>query len=384
MIVVYPMLVSKAVSENVVPGIAKTLEQYIIINMHNDVVSSPEVKRRFNFKIKQGKFFATENVNLTEGEEDTFGNRTKTETDKDNEKRNEDEDKKRAEWEAEEQRKKDAHQIKMDKETREKEKWKAQKAKDAAEKIEKQKEREKQEKLDKAKRAKADVKMGDNKAMSIEPTYMTVEVTDREGFTKKQFIGIKVVPFRVKSDEKLSRLILHDTQLKTLNAAMVAFGRSIIRRVYSLFDRWTRSARPLGGLTPSGDPRRDIIFGRTGLKGGGFIVLSKNEDIDETFLSNISRMNRLFKMGWGNIIVADDINRQAYFCMQQFKGVCNAISYSVMYQNFGMAKVYDDLEDAKRKNSSLFKIRRPFSKVVSEWITDYRYIKYISEDNHDG
>jgi len=382
MIVVYPMLVSQAVSENVVPGIAKTLEQYIIVNMHNDVVSSPEVKRRYNFKIKQGKFFATESVDLTEGEDETFGNRTKTQTDKDNDERNDEEERKREKWEKEEERRDALNKAKIDKEKAAKSKYEAEKKRAEVEK--KKAEKEKEDKTKKAKYAKADVKMGDNKAMSIEPTYMTVEVTDREGFTKKQFIGIKVVPFRVKSDEKLSRLIMHDTQLKTLNAAMVAFGRSIIRRVYSLFDRWTRSARPLGGLTPSGDPRRDIIFGRTGLKGGGFIVLSKNEDIDETFLSNISRMNRLFKMGWGNIIVADDINRQAYFCMQQFKGVCNAISYSVMYQNFGMAKVYDDLEDAKRKNSSLFKIRRPFSKVVSEWITDYRYIKYISEDNHDG
>jgi hypothetical protein len=165
---------------------------------------------------------------------------------------------------------------------------------------------------------------------------------------------------------------------------MVALGRKITAYFYRLFDKWTKRYRILGGLTPSGDPRRDIIFGRTGLKGGGFIVLSKTDDIDETFLSNISRINRLFKMGWGNIIIADDINRQVYFCMQQYKGVCNAISYSMMYQNFGMTKVYDDLEDAKRKNSSLFKIKRPFSKVVSEWITEYRYLKYISEDNHDG
>jgi flagellar biosynthesis GTPase FlhF len=181
--------------------------------MHDDVVSSPEVKRRYNFKIKQGKFFATENVDLTEGEDDMFGNRTKTQTDKDNDERSADEKRKQDAWEADEQRKKEAHQAKMDKEKRERDKWTAQQTKDAEEKIEKEKEREKQEKIDKAKRAKAEVKVGDNKAMSIEPTYMTTEITDRDGIPRKEFIGIKVVPFRVKSDEKLSRLILHDTQL---------------------------------------------------------------------------------------------------------------------------------------------------------------------------
>jgi hypothetical protein len=377
------MLVSQAVSENIVPGIAKTIEQYIIVNMHNDVVSSPEVKRQLNFKIKRGKFFATENVSLTEGEDDMFGNRTKTQTDKDQDKRDDEEQRKRDAWEADEQRKKEIHQTKLDKEKREKEKYNRQKQKEDDEAVEKAKEKAKEQELAKAKRAKADVKVGDNKAMSIEPSYMTVEVTDRNGNTRKQFLGIKVVPFRVKSDEKLSRLIMHDTQMKTMQAGMVALGRKVTKYVYRIFDVWTRKARVLGGLTPSGDPRRDIIFDRTGLKGGGFVVLSKTEDIDDVFLSNINKINRLFKLGWGNIIIADDINRQAFFCMKQFRGVCNAISYKIMYQNFGMAKVYDDLEDAKRQNSSLFRIRKQFNKVVSEWITEYRYLKYISEDNHD-
>lgn len=410
MIVVYPMLVSQAVSENAIPAIAKTLEQYIIIHLNDEVVSSPEVKRNFNFKIEKGKFIVKESEYLAEveGGESGFGGQTKSKEEKQAEedaRRKREEERREAEhrrkeeehearmdrerrdreaWDKEEERRKDKHQAMMDKDARDRAKAARDIDKENQEKIEKAKEEAKQKEIQAAKRAKAEVKMGDNKALSIEPTYMTVTVEDVFGNTRKEFLGIKVVPFRVKSDAKLSRLIMHDSQMKTMQAGMVALGRKVMRFAYSLFDRWTKRARVLGGLTPSGDPRRDIIFDRTGMKGQGFVVLSKTEDIDDTFLSNINRINRLFKLGWGNFIIADDINRQAYFCMKKFRGICTAISYKMMYQNFGMAKVYDDLEDAKRQSSSLFRIKKRFSKVVSEWVTDYRYTKYISEEFHDG
>jgi hypothetical protein len=165
-----------------------------------------------------------------------------------------------------------------------------------------------------------------------------------------------------------------------MNALLVSRGRKIMRWFYGMSDKWMARLK-LGGTTPSGDPKRDIIRGRTGHKGPGFIVLSKNEDIDDRFLSNISRMNRLFKMGWGNVIVADDIQRQAYFCMTQFRGMCTVLSYAMMYQNVGQLKVYETLEDAKRQNSSLFKVSRKASKVFAEWISEYRQFKYYNSED---
>ena len=40
MIIVFPMLVSRAVSENSIPGIAKTLENYIIVHKQDMIMSS--------------------------------------------------------------------------------------------------------------------------------------------------------------------------------------------------------------------------------------------------------------------------------------------------------------------------------------------------------
>lgn len=369
MIVIYPMLISKAVSENIVPGLTKTIEAYIIANAKDIIITNPEVKRNFNFKIKGKQIIRREDVDLSEGEDELFGGtRTKPH-----------EEKKRKEWSSEEEKREAEHERKENEEKRKAIKHAA----DIKDREKKQKEEEeekaKQKKIDDAKKASASVKIQDNRALSIEPSFIEIETINKLGNTIKESFGVKVIPFRVKSDAKLSRLILHDIKMKNFNAIMISFGRKITKVVWKFLDKWS-SAGKLGGLTPSGDPRRDIIMARTGHQGEGFIVLSKTEDIDETFLNNVSKINRLFKMGWGNIIITDDINRTAYFCMKQFKGVCTAVSYGMIYQNFGVLKVYQDLEDAKRQSSSIFKIRKPLSKIIAEWVAEHRQVKYLSED----
>lgn len=380
MIAVYPMLVSRAVSENIVPGLAKTIEGYIIVNAKDSIITNPEIKRRLNFKIQGGKLIAREGLDLSEGSEGMFGDRTKpAQTVPDEEEKA----RKAAAYDAEEKRRQAKHDREEAKNKRDQEKHDAAMADRVAQAEKDREEKIKKQQMDDAKSASASVKISDNKALSIEPSVVEIEVTDKHGNKRNESFGVKVIPFRVKSDAKLSRLILHDTQLKWFNALMVRMGRNVIKTVWRFIDRWSGNMK-LGGLTPSGDPRRDLIMGRTGHKGEGFVVLSKTEDIDDLFLNNIKKINRLFKMGWGNIIIVDDVNRMAYFCMKQFKGVCTAISYSMIYQNFGQLKVYDSLEDAKRQTSSIFKIRKQLSRVVAEWVTEYRQVKYLSEDKKDG
>jgi hypothetical protein len=365
MILVYPMIVSQAVSENIVPGLAKAVESYILIYAKDTIITNPYVQRNFNFKIKGGKLYAHENINFTqEGVEDWEKGKKEVPGTDSKEKDRFDKDS------IQQQR------LALDKE-KEKRRRKEREEDREEKRQEKEAERIKQAKIEKAKRASASIKMTDTKTISVEPTVMDIDFTDRYGNKMTQSFGVKVLAFRVKSDEKLSRLILHDAKLNMFNATMISLGRKITRRVWSFIDRWRSK---FNELTPSGDPRRDIIMARTGHKVDGYIVMSKTEDMDEVFLSNVSRINRLFKMGWGNIIIADDINRIAYFCMKQFKGVCVAISYPMIYQNFGQLQVYSSLEDIKRQSSSLFKVRKPLRKVLGEWVAEYRYSKYLSEE----
>jgi hypothetical protein len=437
MIIVYPMLVSQAVSENAIPGIAKTLESFIIINAQNSIISNAEVRKNtnLNFKIKQGKLFVKESedfVNEVDITDIADPGTKKKEKDEKLDKKLEDLDdklKQRKEVEKELERQildieKQMRQLypndpnwanllnrkeklkrskeKVQKEINELEKEiktttseKEQNKKDLAdlEKVKKQKEEleKKRKKLEKekeeldakkAKKASVSVKGGDSKTMSLDPTYITVEVEDKYGNKRNEFVGVKVMPLRIKSEAKLTRLILHDVKLKAIHAGMVSLGRRITRSFYRFLASWQKRLG-LDMRAPTGDPRKDIIMGLSGHAGHGFVVLSKNEDIDEEFLSNIKNINRLFKMGWGNIVIVDDVNRTAYFCMKQFKGVCTAMTFTMMYNNFGQLKVYETLEDAKKQSSSIFKIKRGVSKVFSEWVVESKVSKYLREDYND-
>jgi len=410
MIIVYPALISRAVSENAVPGICKSLENYIMINQQDiliNQVNTQPIGQRFG-KIRQvgNKLIARESVIIDEQPGvppgSTPGTKTKYDQEQqklskewnDLEKQQKAFDSKIKEIEDREkriksgedkialdrekftyQKRKDQIQSRMDRirelekklevlAAKEEEEEKQRKKEEREDKKEQEKtEKENREKLEKAKKAAVSVKAGDMKSITLEPTYMTIEHIDGNGVRTNRFLGVKVVPLRVRSDVKLSHLILVDAQMNSLAAFLVGFGRKTLRSIYKFIDRyWFRR-------TATGDPRTDIIMGRTGMgdKSQSFIVLSKQEDVDEFFLDNISRVNRLFKMGWSNIVIADDIARVAHFCMTDLRGMCNVVPYSMIYQQLGQASAYKDMEDAKKASSSIFKVSQRLSKVLGEW-----------------
>lgn len=480
MIVIYPMLISQAVSENIIPGISKTIEGYILANAKSAVVDNPDVNRNFNFKIKNKKLVAYENIKLPEDhilyEDDiiydddgapygssedwdnpyspmTVKKRAQTQKDYEDRKRdqkkrdqrkkdlerlkkslkqdairrrikNYDDEEKRLQkikddlkkdirqrkirkYDDEEKRenerdykeaerqqkviddlKKDARQRKIKKhddiEKRDDERAYKEKErlKSKEEELEKEKIQDEKDRIEIEKRATAKVSIQDNRALSIEPSLIELDIVEKNGNIKHEVIGVKIVPLRVKSDIKLSRLILHDTQVSFISSKVLGLGRSITRLVYKFFGKIIEKFG--GSSILSGNPRRDIIMGRTGFKGEGFIVLSKNEDIDEIFLSNISKMNRLFKMGWNNIIVVDDIQRQVHFCMKIFKGTCTTLAFSTIYQNLNHLGVYESLEDAKRKTSMIFKIGKKAKNIFSECIIQNKISKYLNREKYNN
>lgn len=331
MVTIYPMLVSNAVSENVIPGIAKTLESYIIVHNMNDVLTNPAGPRQLNYKIKSGRIFAKESEDLSEAVPPGSLPGTKGKGQAQLPAPPEDED-----------------------EDEEKEKEKEKEAKDAG-------------------KEKTRVNISD-KGITLEPTYMTVEVTKANGQLGTEFIGVKVVPLRVKSDSKLLDMLMYDHQMRGFQSLMVTGGRKILGYAYKIIDKWTGR---LGSRIPSGDIRQDVVLGRSGFKGQPFIVVDKGQDFNESFFSKPARINRLFKMGWGNIVIVDSINRQAYFCLKKLRGTCSILSFSMIYQNLGQLKVYETLEDAKRQNSSLFKMGPKLSRVLGETMSNLKHDKYI-------
>jgi hypothetical protein len=340
MIVVFPVLVSQAVAPTVIPGMCKAVEKYIAMNERERLINTAKT---YNFKLSmKGKNFAIqESDNILSYEESLLleqgpgepGNKNSVETDDDV----------------------------------------------LAKQREAERENEKRERLEKEQRVKyADVKMDDRQAIALEPTY--VEIDRYEGGTRvgKELLGIKALPLRVKSNINLGQLMKNEMNIKGyIYPSLIRIGREVIKLAFRLFSK-------VGNDTLQGDPRKDIIFERSGYKGKGILVLSKAEDIEDNFFNKIADIKKLFKLGWGNIIIADDVAKTAYFCMQQFKGVCNMLPYATIYKNLGQYDVYKDMDDLQRQSSSIFKVgKKHISKIVTDSLVIKKYLKYISEDVDD-
>ena len=71
MIVVYPMLVSRAVGPNVIPGICKMIENYIMLYSMDDVLSEVRIQAKMNYKIRGKKIMESDHSSLL-GEADPW------------------------------------------------------------------------------------------------------------------------------------------------------------------------------------------------------------------------------------------------------------------------------------------------------------------------
>lgn len=340
------MMVSNAISENTLPAISKMLEQYILVYMQDDYMQTvnkgifgkgPGPSLQYKFK---GSKLIGENISLSEIPTPDYDYDVSAKDVKD--------------------------YLKKDilPGTKEKAKSAGKEITQIGQKVKvfgQQAQALKQKYLT-AKDSTIKVKTSD-RIISIEPTYMTMETP----YGTKLF-GIKVVPYRVLSDSKLSALLMHDIQIKGITAATLPYGRAILGRIW-------RIAKMKGHVT--GDPKQDIIYRTTGHRGETFVALEKNHDIDENFLKNTAKIKRLFKLGWGNFVICDDALQTAHFCLRATKGMCQAMSYRMMYKTFGQDQIYDDLEDVRKQNSSIFKISgKKFSKLIGEAKADGKLYNY--------
>jgi len=207
--------------------------------------------------------------------------------------------------------------------------------------------------------------------LSLEPTWIKVDT-----HMGTSMIGIKVVPFPVVSDANLINLITSDFYKNWFPAQMSRVGRSIVRGMYTAL----RKIPILRGFTPgiSGDPRKDIIFSRTFHARNIFLVLN-SMDIGSDFFERTNKINQLYKLGWKSFVITDDVNKRAFFCMKEFKGMCSAVQYNFMYATIGNehGKVFDALEDVKKSSSPFFKLSTKASKIVAEQYVANKINKFL-------
>lgn len=360
MIIIFPMLVSKNVNTNLVQGLAITLEQYIASYAISDFIGkAKEFNKYYNYKIKGGKIFGEtestwfdldpvtrsildEQDSLSEVIYDAYGNPVnfpKGAKKKGNRKNAPPKDptQKAEDWTSQATKAVNVVQG-IDK---------------AIKDIRANKDPEKgdNQPLEKPTFTKADII---NRSMNLEPTWVKVHTKDNV----ERRLGIKVIPMMIEGFN-IKHAVSADMGKYFLNTFIAGIGRLIMRKMYSIVDKWT-----MYGNRPRGDIRHDVFYARTGHDGQPFILLDKNEDIPSLFFSQPQNILKLWRLSWGNIIIADDVQKMVMFCMKKYKGMCSNFSYSMIYsQNQEMARVFDDMEDARKATSSLFKFNKKITSI---------------------
>lgn len=387
MIVIFPLLVSKNVNTNIVQGMAIVLEQYIASYAISDFVGkSKEFNKFYQYKIKGGKIYQESESTwfdidpLTRGILDEHMLQLEIKGGRKNKQRKMRQN--QSSSESTQFGKKgvpgSAKSPDMDSDPTKNFPSRADIAQGYADQREKEK-KEKSKKIsgmlgaaqqidkvlkdfknNKNEKGQPVVKPGFSKAtissamLNLEPTWVIVN-SQKDG---EQRLGIKVVPMMIEGFNVKHTLSM-DMQKYFMNSFITGIGRKVMRLVYRLLDRWTAY-----GSRPRGDIRHDLFYARTGHDGQPFVLIDKNEDIPKLFFSQPQNILKLWKMSWGNMLIADEYTKTVMFCMKKYKGMCSNFTYSMLFaQSKEMGKVFEDMEDARKATGALFKMNKKITSL---------------------
>jgi len=231
----------------------------------------------------------------------------------------------------------------------------------------------------------------DQSLISSEPTWN--HVTDQEGNTTA--IGVKVVPFVIQNEQSLIKLMTLDRYRKGLDKNLHYEARRILRLIQKIGNfAWKATAGLFSwtGLIDSDlvkgtitqDWKNDIILQNTTFKKNMFIMLNKI-DLKDDFTQSAGGVKGLFKLGWSSFIIADEISKTVSFCMNTYKGMCSQLNYSFIYADSrSQAQVYRDLEDVKAASGPLFRLNRRKKAMITDDIAQYKLDLYSQDTLVEG
>jgi len=311
MIVIYPMLTSDTVSHNVLPGISKVLERFVIVYRLNDAIKG--IKKAKNIKILpiplnifskrvRAMEAAGYDLNADYLMEANGGNKSG---------------------------------------------YKGGSTTQLPSKIELTMKGKKET-------GKLSVDHPNRQDLMLEPTYITAQT--QSGPT---LIGIKVIPFPLKTTKaglKAADLINSDKDLKLPYAIALGMARGWVQKFWGVWTNTIGQKVPLLARPITGDPKRDIIFASTDFSDNTFVCFDSS-DLSESFTQSASNVKKLNYLGWRSFILADNVNKRVSFCMQEFKGLCNILPYQYLFSSLGQTqqKAFEDLEDIKKSSSAFFR-----------------------------
>lgn len=223
------------------------------------------------------------------------------------------------------------------------------------------------------------VEMPRREGLSLEPTWVQVQ-SDTAG---TKLLGVKVVPFTIQSDKNIMDMIAYDLSLKGWEKSLREYGRKVTRLLYSVMRGLHIPFIKDRALT--GDADVDIIYAATKYGQNLFVCLNSIEIEQSDVFSKPSAVQHLHSLGWSSIIIADDVNKKATFCMKEFGGLCSVAPYGLLYSSIGKEhlEVYQDLNDVKHAAGPFFRMTTKRSKVFSETIAFRTINNYLEKMKND-
>lgn len=198
--------------------------------------------------------------------------------------------------------------------------------------------------------------------LSVEPTWVTVQ--SRKG---SSVIGIKVVPYSINAAPFIDR-VSRDMSLNIFDELIERYERSVSKLFFNIMRNMKIPFLKRAPL--AADPFKDVIYARSKYKGNVFTLFNLASLKAENAFQSSGGVDKLFRLGWNSIVIADDVTKRAIFCMKEFGGVCSVINYAYIYASLGSeyAKEYGNLEDLKKSSSPFFKSKIKAQRFIGESI----------------
>jgi len=212
---------------------------------------------------------------------------------------------------------------------------------------------------------KYDIKLPNVDSISLEPTWVSIDAGDMG----TKIIGVKVIPFPIKTNGDLSSILLDGSQ----NSKMQSMINSLKTKAIKMFFAFSRGIKMpfIKDKFLSGDIKKDVIWASSRYGSRVFTLLNFSEVNGDEYFKEMGGFPQLQKAGMGSVIMADEANRRAIFCMKEFKGSCSILPYQYIYAGMGKSgqeykKIYDDIEDVKKSASPFFKLKGSRNKFMGE------------------
>lgn len=220
-----------------------------------------------------------------------------------------------------------------------------------------------------------DVFMPQDNSLSVEPTWVKID----GGRTGLHLLGVKVIsfPFKTKGALPPTLVFSNDQTIHGMEQMIYKYSRKATRAFFSLCRGLKVPFIKSRALT--GDVEKDILWASTEHGRNIFTMFSNMDVQDNELFRSAGGVKEMFDLGWTSFIVADDVNKRVSFCMDEFKGLCSVVLYPYMFAGLGQgqSRVYDSLEDVRKSASPFFKFSKTPAKIFGESLAEQKAGEYL-------